>query len=200
MIQDKTARTNYPVIPVIANRWSPLAYSDKPVEKEKVMSLLEAARWAPSSFNEQPWSYVVGYKGDETHAKLADCLNEGNSWAKGAGVLMLSVAKTFFDHKHKPNRHYMHDTGCAGGFMFLQATEMNLYMHQMAGYDLERARKSFGIPEDFEPAAMIAIGYPGDHDALPDELKEREQSPRSRKSTEDLIWKVPAAEPVVESA
>lgn len=153
-------------------------------------ALLEAARWAASSFNEQPWSYVVGHKGDETFEKLGDCLMDGNSWAKEAGVLILSVAKTFFEHKHKPNRHYMHDTGAASATLHLQATSMGLYMHQMAGFDVDKAREHFKIPEDYEPAAMGAIGYPGDHDALSEELKKREQSPRSRKSIQEMLWEV----------
>lgn len=189
MINNKPAPTDHPITDLIANRWSPIAYNDKPVEEEKVNTLLEAARWAPSSFNEQPWSYVVGRKGDEVHARLSECLAEGNSWAKEAAVLMLSVAKTFFEHKHKPNRHYMHDTGAASVLMAIQATDMDLVLHQMAGYDLDKARASFNISEDYEPAAMIAIGYPGDAESLPDDMKERQQSPRSRKSFADMIWK-----------
>lgn len=189
MINSKPAPAGHPMNDLIANRWSPIAYANKPVEEEKLKSLLEAARWAPSSFNEQPWSYIVGRKGDEFHTKLSECLAEGNNWAKESPILMLSVAKTFFDHKHKPNRHYMHDTGAASVLMAIQATDMDLVMHQMAGFDSDKARENFNINEDYEPAAMIAIGYPGDAESLPDDMKEREQTPRSRKPFEDMIWK-----------
>ena len=180
MINSKPANPDHPILDVIKNRWSPVAYSNEPVAEEKVMSLLEAARWAPSSFNEQPWSYVVGFKGDETHKKLAETLNDGNAWAREVPVLMLSLASLKFSRNDKPNRHAMHDTGCATGFMFLQATGMDLYMHEMAGFDSDKAREFFKISEDYEPAAMIAIGHPGDSD---------EDSPRERKSVDEMIWK-----------
>lgn len=188
MINSKPAIPDHPISEVIANRWSPLAFTDKPVEKDKVMSLLEAARWAPSSFNEQPWNYIVGHQGDEIHSKLEECLVEGNSWAKKAPILMLSIAKTFFERKHKPNRHRLHDTGAASAYMALQATELDLIMHQMAGFDDEKARQLFNISDDFEPAAMIAIGYPGDEGKLSDDLKARQKGPRIRRNAEDLIW------------
>ncbi|MBI5422104.1 nitroreductase family protein [Candidatus Peregrinibacteria bacterium] len=189
MIHSKPAPVGHPIHELIANRWSPLSYSNQPLSPELVQSLLEAARWAPSSFNEQPWSYVVGFQGDAIHAPLADCLKEGNAWAKTAPVLMLSVAKTFFDHNHKPNRHAQHDTGAASALMALQATAMGLAFHQMAGFDSDKARSAFGIGEGFEPMAMIAIGFPGDSNALEGKMKEREEAPRSRKPTEELIWK-----------
>jgi nitroreductase len=186
MITSKPAQTDYSILPVIGNRWSPVAFSDRLVEKEKVMSLLEAARWAPSSFNEQPWQYVVGYQGDETHQKLCETLLEGNEWAKGAGVLMLSVAKAFFEHKHKPNRHAMHDLGMATMNLVLQATELNLITHQMGGFDSQKAQELFNIPTDFELGSMIAIGYPGE--PISDDMKQRDEAPRERKATQALIW------------
>lgn len=188
MINNKPAKTDHPILPVIQNRWSPVAFSDTPVEKEKVESLLEAARWAPSSFNEQPWQYIVGFQGDETHQKLADCLVEGNAWAKTVPVFMLSIAKTFFEHHHKPNRHYMHDMGMATMALVLQATDMDLATHQMAGFSLEKAREAFNITEDFEPGSMIAIGYPGSAEELPDDLREREEAPRVRKDSDEMLW------------
>lgn len=188
MINNNPANTGFPVSDLIQNRWSPLAFSNDPIGEDVVSSLLEAARWAPSSFNEQPWSYVVGYKGDETHAKLSDCLAEGNAWAKEVPVLMLSVSKSFFDHKHRPNRHSMHDTGMASALLVLQATAMDLASHQMAGFDLERARAHFSISEDYEPGSMIAIGKMGERSLLADDLREREEAPRQRKNFEDMLW------------
>lgn len=189
MLTSNPAPTDHDIHELIANRWSPLALSDEALDESIVNSLLEAARWAASSYNEQPWQYVLGYKGDAVHEKLAECLLEGNSWAKEAPVLMLSVAKTFFEHKHKPNRHCMHDLGAASAQMHLQAVALGLAFHQMAGFDLEKARESFGIGEDHEPAAMIAVGKAGDVEALEEGLKEREKAPRSRKAFRDLIWK-----------
>lgn len=187
MIQSKPAQSDYPIHPLISNRWSPVSFSDQSVEKEKINSLIEAARWAPSSYNEQPWQYIVGIKGDETHKKLSACLNEGNHWAIEAQVLMCSVGKAFFDHGHKPNRHYLHDLGMATMSLVLQATDMNLITHQMAGFDLDKLRDSFSLDEGFEPGSIIAIGYPGE--PLEDSQKERDSMPRQRKSHQDLIWK-----------
>jgi len=185
MIHSKPADTHYPILPVVANRWSPVSYSDDPVEKEKVMSLLEAARWAPSAYNEQPWQYIVGYKGDDIHSKLSETLAEGNAWAKKAGVLMLSVAKNFFEHKHKPNRHYMHDVGMATMAMVLQATEMDLITHQMSGYSVEKARELFDLDDEHEPASMIAIGYPGRPES--DEARQHDEARRERKGIEEMM-------------
>lgn len=190
MLTSNPADTDHQVASLITNRWSPLAIDSRELELEKILSLLEAARWAPSSFNEQPWFYVLGKKGDKTHEQLASCLMSGNSWAAEAPVLMLSVAKLFFDHKHKPNRHAMHDTGAASVLMHVQATELGLAMHQMAGFDVEKARELFKIGEDYEPAVMIAVGYPGEASALSPDLQKRESMPRSRKSVKDLIWEL----------
>lgn len=189
MINNNPAPSERSIMDVIANRWSPVIYSDRQVEKETVESLLEAARWAPSAFNEQPWQYIVGYKGDENHKKIGETLAEGNAWAKEAAVLMLSIAKSFFDHKHKPNRHYMHDLGMATMNLVLQATDMDLVTHQMSGYDTEKARELFSVPEDYETGSVIVIGYAGDADSAPDDMKERDSSPRQRKDLGDLYWK-----------
>lgn len=189
MLNNKKASTNFPVLEVIANRWSPYAFAEKTVEREKIDTLLEAARWAASCFNDQPWSYVLGFNGDDNFAKLADALTEGNAWAKTAPVLMLSIARKNFDYNQKPNRHYMHDVGAASALMALQATQLDLAIHQMAGFDLAKARANFAIGDDHEPVAMIAVGYYGDQNALPDELKQRELSPRQRKDAKEMLWK-----------
>lgn len=188
MINTRTAQTEHPILDVIANRFANMAFTEQEVEKDKIASLLEAARWAPSSYNEQPWQYVIGYKGDETHAKLAECLMDGNAYARTAPVLMLSVAKKFYAHNHSLNRHAMHDVGCASGYMYLQATSMDLGMHEMGGFSVEKARESFGIGDDFEPSAVIAVGYPGDPETLPDNVKQRAVAPRSRKAFGEMMW------------
>lgn len=189
MLNNKPATPDYPVLEVIANRWSPYAFSDRMIEKEKILSMLEAARWAASSYNEQPWFYIVGWQGDENFGKLAECLAEGNAWAKKVPVLMLSIAKTYFEHKHAPNRHYMHDTGMADAYLTLQATALDVGVHQMAGFEMDKARELFEIGEEFEPGAMIAIGYYGDQNSLPEELKQRELAPRKRRTVQEMLWK-----------
>ncbi|MEQ8765505.1 MAG: nitroreductase family protein [Planctomycetota bacterium] len=184
---DKVARTAQPVHELIANRWSPRAFTEESVTREQVHSLLEAARWAPSCYNNQPWRYIVARKEDEEgFERLASCLVDGNSWAKEAAVLMLSVAKQTFDHNDKPNRHAFHDVGLASENLVLQAEALGLSTHQMAGFQVDRAREVLGIPEGYDPVAMIAIGHRGDPDGLPDNLKERELSKRERKPLEEI--------------
>lgn len=189
MIHSKPAPVAHPIHELIANRWSTLSYSDKPLSNTQVQSLLEAARWAPSSYNDQPWSYVVGHQGDKVHQALANCLMEGNAWAKSSPILMLSVARMTYGHNQKPNRHALYDVGAADALIALQAAAMDLAFHHMGGFDADKARLSFGIGDGFEPMAILAIGYPGDASALQGQLKMREEAPRSRKSAEEMIWK-----------
>lgn len=186
---DKTAETYSPVHPLIAERWSPRAFKDRPVEPEKLASLLEAARWAASCFNEQPWSFLVATREDEDEfERIAACLVEANSWARKAGVLMLSVASTTFARNGKPNRHGMHDLGLAVGNLSLQAQAEGLSVHQMAGFDAERARTTLSLPPDVEPMAVIAIGYRGSPESLPAELAAREREPRKRKALDTFVF------------
>ncbi len=185
----KRAVTEYPLDDSIAERWSPRAFDAKPVEREKLGSLFEAARWAPSCFNEQPWSFFVGLKGEgEDFDRLASCLVEGNAWARTVPVLILSVAKTRFARNDKPNRHAQHDVGLAVQSLVLQAQSLGLATHQMAGFDVDRARATLKIPADCEPMAMIALGYPGDASALEPALAERELAPRTRKNLGAIVF------------
>ncbi len=188
MLNNRPAKTEHPILDVIANRFANMAFTEQEVEKDKIASLLEAARWAPSSYNEQPWQFVIGYKGDETHTKLCECLMDGNAYARVAPVLMLSIAKKFYAHNHNPNRHSMHDVGCAVGYMYLQATAMDLGMHEMGGFHVDKAREFFAIGDDFEPSAVIAIGYPGDVESLPENVKARAMAPRTRKPAAEMMW------------
>jgi len=196
---EKPAQTTYPIHDLIRRRWSPRAFSDRMVEPEKLQSLFEAARWAPSCFNEQPWRFIVCTKQNpEAHAHLVGCLADANvSWAKNAPVLMLSVAKVAFSHNDKPNRHAWHDVGMAIENLIIQAMALGLWVHQMAGYDAAKARQVFAIPAGYEPVAAVAIGYAGDPQALPDALRERELGSRSRKPLSDLVfdggWGKPSA-------
>lgn len=176
--------------PLIKKRWSPRAFFNRSVEKEKLLQLFEAARWAPSSYNEQPWRFIVATKENPAaFGLLFDCLTEKNQrWAVSAPVLMLSIAKTHFERNGKPNRHAYHDVGLAMGNLLTQATSMGLYVHQIAGFSTERARELLQIPEGYEPVAMIAIGYLGNFRQLPEDLQEREQAPRKRKELNDIVF------------
>ncbi len=154
------ATTDYPVHELIQQRWSPRKFSSKPVECEKLLAILEAARWAPSCFNEQPWRYVVATSGDPEGLKAAQSvLAEGNSWANSAPVLICSIASSEFSRNGNPNRWAAHDLGAASENMFLEVFNQGLVMHQMGGYDPEKAREVFAIPEGYESLAMIALGY-----------------------------------------
>ena len=187
---DKPADTRYPIHEHIAARWSPLAFARRPVETGKLHRIFEAARWAPSSFNEQPWGFIVGTReNEEAHRAIADCLVEGNRvWAEAAPVLMISVAKLTLDRNGKPNRHAYHDLGQAVAMMLVQATELGLVTHQMGGFDQDKARATLGIPDNYDPVAGIALGYPGDAEKLPPELQKREYAPRQRKGFEEFVW------------
>ena len=171
-----------PVIDIIKNRRSRRAYSTRPVEAEKIKSLFEAARWAPSSMNDQPWRYIYATKSHpELWKKLWDVLNEGNKiWTKDAPLLVLSMARKNFSINGHPNGSAKYDLGGANAFLTLQGTSMGLNIHQMGGYDRAKADASLNIPDDYELGVMMAIGYAGDPAILPENLKERELAPRRR--------------------
>jgi len=187
---DKPAQTEVPIHELLARRWSPRAYDERPVEPETLKSLFEAARWAPSSSNEQPWRFLVATRNEpEDYDRLLGCLLEGNrKWVFRAPVLILSVASLQFEEDGKPNRHAFHDVGLAAENLVLQATASGLIAHQMAGFDVEKARVSCAIPSGFEPVAMIAVGYPGDLSLLPAYLQERERKPRERKPAREFVF------------
>ena len=175
---------------LIARRWSPRAFSDRAVEPDKLRRLFEAARWAPSSSNEQPWSVLVATKDQpEEHARMLSCLLEGNQrWAKAAPVLMISVAARAVATSGKPNPHAWYDVGAATAFMTFEATSLDLYLHQMAGFNPAKARTTFTIPESHDPVAAIALGYLGDPNTLPDDLKQRELNHTARKTIADFVF------------
>jgi len=185
----RPAETATPIHDLISHRWSPRAFDRRPVEPEKLRSLFEAARWAASSYNAQPWYFIVGTKDDpENYKRVLESLVEFNQgWAKQAPVLALSVAKLKFDDG-RPNRHAFHDVGQAAANLALQAEALGLSVHQMAGIDAEKARKLFNIPADYEAVAGFAIGYPGDPQSLPEELRQREIAPRQRKPLDSFVF------------
>lgn len=186
----KKADTNYPIHELIQKRWSPRAFSDESVEPELLNQLFEAARWAPSSYNEQPWRFIVARKEDgEAYEDLASVMNEFNrGWGTDAPVLVLAVTKKNFDLDGRPNNHAEHDLGQAIAHLTFEATRHDLFVHQMAGILPERAREIYDISEDFEPLTMFAVGYKGDPETLGDKLQKQEISPRSRKELEEIVF------------
>jgi len=185
----KTAVPDHPILDVMKERWSPRAFSPQPIEPHKLHSIFEAARWAASSFNEQPWRYIVGLAGDPTHEKLVSCLMPANAlWASKAPLLALSVAWLTFTQSGNPNRVAVHDVGAASAQLTLQAMSMGIHTHQMAGVDLAKAREVFGIPQGYDPVAMIALGYPGDPGTLNEAQQKMELAPRTRKRLSEFIF------------
>jgi nitroreductase len=185
----KPAPSDFPVHELIRERWSPRAFTDKPIPQDVLRSIFEAARWAPSSNNEQPWAYIVATNGDkENFEKMLSVLVEFNAgWAKSAPVLALAVARLTFAKNNTPNRNALYDTGAASALLSVEATAHGLAVHQMAGFDPEKARQVFGIPPGWEPIAALAIGYPGDPASLPPPLKDREIAPRTRKPIAEFV-------------
>ena len=194
---EKPAPTDYSIEELIRRRWSPRAFADRMVEREKLASLFEAARWAPSSFNEQPWSFIVATKDKpDEYARLLSCLMEKNQqWAQLAPVLMVSVAKLNFGKTGKPNRHAFHDVGLAMGTMLVQATALGLFVHQMAGFSPDKVREAFAVPEGFEPVAAIAVGYAADPEVLPESFREQEVGPRQRRPISKFVFEGRWGEP-----
>lgn len=185
----KPAPSDFPVHELIRERWSPRAFADKPVPQDVLRSIFEAARWAPSSNNEQPWTYFVATKDDqENFEEMLSVLVEFNAgWAKSAPVLALAVAKLTFAKNNAPNRNAFYDTGAASALLSVEATAQALAVHQMAGFDPEKAHQVFAIPPGWEPIAALAIGYPGDPASLPPPLKDRELAPRTRKPIAEFV-------------
>ena len=185
----KSAQTDSPIHELIRERWSPRAFADKAIAPETLRSLFEAARWAPSSNNEQPWAYLVAAKEDkENFAKTLGVLVEFNaSWAKSAAVLAIAVAKLTFAKNNTPNRCAPYDLGAATAVLTVEATSRGLFVHQMAGFDPEKARQTFGIPDGWDAFATFAVGYPGDPASLPQPLKDREMAPRTRKPLSEFV-------------
>ncbi len=184
------AAADHPVHELIAQRWSPYAFADRPVSRADLLSLFEAARWAPSSYNEQPWSYIIATREEpEEHARLLSCLVEGNqAWARAAPVLALGCARLTFERDGRPNAAALHDLGLASAGLVLEATALGLAVHQMIGILPDRARQLYQVPEDVQPLTALAIGYPGDPAALPEHLRGRDAARRPRKPLRAFVF------------
>lgn len=175
---------------LLQRRRSPRAFSSRPISLEDLQTILEAARWAPSSANEQPWRYMVARHEDKPeHDKMVSLLAEGNRiWANRAPVLILTMARRHFEKYKTGNLHALHDVGLASACMMLQALDLDIYMRQMGGFDMQRSIEAYAIPPDYEPVSIIALGYPGHPAQLPDHLAQREQQPRSRRPLSEIVF------------
>ena len=195
----KLAQTQTPIHDLLARRWSGRAFDPaKAVTRPQIVALCEAARWAASCYNDQPWRFLVFDRHSDAAAyqRAFDCLGEWNQkWAINAPVLMLSCAGSVFERTGKPSRWGQHDTGAAGQNLYLQATALGLMAHPMGGYDPDKARAAFAIPEAYTPMAMIAVGHPGSVDSLEEEYREAETAARNRKPLTECFfesgWGVP---------
>jgi nitroreductase len=185
----KPANNDFPIAEIFRQRWSPRAFSNKAVEKEKLQCILEAARWAPSSMNEQPWRFIVGQKGDETWDKIFSSLVEWNQqWAGKASVLILNLGKKTFTYKSRPNATFQYDTGQAVAMMISEAVNQGLITHQMGGFSASKASELFDIPSDYQPISVTAVGYYGHADQLPEDMRKSEFSKRERMTSGDFIF------------
>src|ERR1039457_2157651 len=194
----KKAVTDHPIQHALADRWSPYGFEDRPVAEADLLSLFEAARWAASSYNEQPWNYLLASKENPLEfGRLLSCLVEANqAWAKYAPVLVLSVVNLHFSKNDQDNRAAVHDLGLAAGNLLAEATTRSLSVHQMIGILPDKAREVYQIPEHYEAWTAMAIGYKADAALLLEALKERDLAPRQRKPLSEFVftglWKQPA--------
>lgn len=184
------APTDIPINPLLAKRWSPYAFADRPVAAEDLRALFEAVRWAPSSYNAQPWHYLLATRENpEEFARLLSCLVEPNqAWAKFAPVLALGISRLNFSHNNKPNRAALHDLGLASAQLLVEATARGLVVHQMIGILPERARELYQVPEGYEILTGLAIGYQGDPKTLPEGMQERDAARRPRKPVREFLF------------
>lgn len=193
---DKPAETSVPIHALLASRWSPRVFADRDVSTEDLQALFEAARWAPSCFNAQPWRYLVATRAEaEGHARFGRCLVDGNAWARVAPVLVCAVAQEAFERNGKPNAWALHDVGLASMSLVVEAEARGLACHQMAGFVPDTTRAELGLPEGWSPVAFLALGHPVPAEDLTAEQAESEGGPRSRKPLEEVVrgarWDVP---------
>src|SRR5579862_6426294 len=186
----KKAVTDHPIQPALAERWSPYGFEDRPVSAADLRSLFEAARWAASSYNEQPWNYLVATReNSQEFGRLLSCLVEANqAWAKVAPVLVLGIVSLQFAKNKQDNRAAVHDLGLAAGNLAVEATARGLSVHQMIGILPDKAREIYRIPAHFEAWTAMANGYKADPAKLPELLKERDLAPRQRRPLSEFVF------------
>ncbi len=200
---NKEIETKVTIHELIASRWSGRAYdSSKMLSREQIISLVEAARWAPSCFGDQPWRFIIFDKATNKVGwdKALSCLVEGNrGWAKDAPLLLLACADSVLSQNGKPNRWGQYDTGAASLNLSLQAAALGLMVHQMGGFDAAKTEAEFSIPEQFAPMAMMAIGYQLAETAIPDDIKEREYNARARNTLDENFFEGDWGKPISEN-
>ena len=189
----KEAVSKRAVHPLILKRWSARAFTSKDISEETLHTILEAAGWAPSAMNEQPWRYIAALRQHETgFASILECLNPSNAlWAKHAAALLVCYTKRTYSQNEQVNISAGHDTGMANQNLLIQALSMDIYGHVMGGFDKEKATQMFQLGEDFEPLCVIALGYLGEADQLEEPFKSREITPRRRKELNDFVRFLP---------
>lgn len=194
--QEKHGKAEVPVEDLFLRRWSPRAFAETPIDFDTLRAIFSAGQWAASCFNEQPWRFVMGHKGDPVWQRIFESLAPANqSWTKFAPVLFASFAKKTFSQTGAANRVAQHDVGAASAQISLAATTLGLHTHGMVGFDPEKLVISFGVPIDFEAVACWALGYRGDPEMLNERLKQIELSPRTRKTLAEIVfrdWESPA--------
>lgn len=186
----KPADTEHPIYELIAQRWSPRAFRDQEVDDETLCALFEAARWAPSSGNSQPWHFVVArrHADPDGFARLVSLLMPGNDvWASRAPILVLSVARMVSERNGQPLSHAWHDVGMATYALMMEVTARGLHVHAMGGFYADKAREVCGLPEHYAPVAMLALGHFGDLETLPEDLQAREAAPRTRRHLAEFL-------------
>ena len=185
----KEANNQFPLLDIQKKRWSPRAFSSQAVEKEKLQSLFEAARWSASGGNQQPWRFIVGLKGDETYQKILQVMEDSNAeWAITAPVVVLTIGNTLINSKKGANSLSMYDVGQSVAHLSIQATALGLYVHQMSGLYPDKAVDVFAIPEDFKPLTIFTVGYLGDPGQLSPYNQKRELAPRERLGFDELVF------------
>jgi len=184
----KEADTQNDIHPLIRKRWSARAFSDQVIDDATMQQLFEAASWAPSSMNEQSWKYMYAHKSDPTFQDFFECLLAGNKlWNDNASVLILSLAQKQFSNNANDNRHAWHDVGAANTLLLLQAADLNIFGHQLGGFDREKTIETFNLPENLEPVCFISLGYLGDVERLKEPFKTREFVKRTRKNISEFV-------------
>jgi nitroreductase len=188
-IMIKHAHPEHPIHELISKRWSPYGFDHRPVRGEDLRALFEAARWAPSSYNAQPWRFIVARRGERGFERILGCLLEGNqAWARHAPVLALGLVRSRFVHNDQPNAAAEHDLGLAAAHLSFEATARGISVHQMIGIQSARIREEFSVPDDFRPLTAMAIGYPGAAAELGEALRARDATARERRTLEQFVF------------
>ena len=186
---EKPAKTNFEIQPLLKKRWSPRSFTDQPVSKETLQRIFEAARWTPSSSNDQPWRFIVGIKGDKTWDMIMETLVDFNQkWAKLAPVLAISIGKKISDKNGRPSKTFMYDVGQSVAHITFQVMQEGLFIHQMGGLDTGKAAEIFIVPDEYQVITAFAIGYKGEPNLLQGDFVDMEKSERERKPVEKLVF------------